>query len=232
VTVVDRAVEQRLGLALASLLPGSLVVGEEAVHADPRRLEALGGTDPVWLIDPLDGTKNFVRGQESFGVMVALLEGPLTRAAWIALPARAQTYVAVHGAGTFLNGHRVQVPATSSEVPATSPDPGRPRGTLYTGFMPRDLAELVVRTMGAGLPAWGAAAFEYTSLVRGEKDFVVYHRLLPWDHLPGALVLTEAGGWVEHLDGRPYGVGSRDQVTILGATRQVCEAVRERLAQR
>jgi fructose-1,6-bisphosphatase/inositol monophosphatase family enzyme len=225
VTIVDHAVERRLDSALKALLPGSLVVGEEAVHADPRRLEALSGPAPVWLVDPLDGTKNFARGHQAYGVMIALQHGPTTQAAWIALPALGETYVAVKEAGTFRNGQRVRVPATL-QTPAAM------RGAVYSGFMARDYADFAGQRLGPNRGAWGAAAFEYTAIVRGERDFVVYHRLLPWDHAPGALVLTEAGGRVEHLDGSTYDVRSCDQVTILGANAQVCAAVRERLAQR
>src|SRR5205814_5231596 len=74
VTAVDRAVERRLTGALTALLPGSRVVGEEATHAQPALLAALASTDPVWLVDPIDGTKNFARGDDTFGVMVALFD--------------------------------------------------------------------------------------------------------------------------------------------------------------
>jgi fructose-1,6-bisphosphatase/inositol monophosphatase family enzyme len=58
------------------------------------------------------------------------------------------------------------------------------------------------------------------------KDLVVYYRLLPWDHAPGALLLTEAGGWVGHLDGGPYAPRDRNQVTILAAQPELAAAAR------
>jgi fructose-1,6-bisphosphatase/inositol monophosphatase family enzyme len=225
VTVVDRVVERRLERALTALLPGSVVVGEEAVHADPRRLGALLGPDPVWLVDPLDGTKNFARGDDTFGVMIAFAQSGVTQAAWISLPARGETFVAVKEAGTYAGGRRVQVPATSKAT-------REPDGTCYTGFMHNDLAEFVQRRLpGACKGGVGAAAIEYTGVARGEKDFVLYHRLLPWDHAPGALVLTEAGGRVEFLDGAPYEMGAPDQIMIVGRTPQNCAVVRDRLGQ-
>ena len=219
VTAVDRAVERRLTGALTALLPGSRVVGEEATHAQPALLAALASTDPVWLVDPIDGTKNFARGDDTFGVMVALFDRGATRAAWISLPARGQTFVAEAGAGTHLDGVRVRAPLGARPL----------RGTLYTHFMPATLAARVIGASAGRFvphPGPGAAAIEYTALVRGEKDFVVYHRLLPWDHGPGALVLTEAGGRVEHLDGRPYHPRASSQVTILGADPSVPAEVR------
>jgi fructose-1,6-bisphosphatase/inositol monophosphatase family enzyme len=225
VTVVDRAVERRLERALPLLLPGSVVVGEEAVHTEPARVRALDQSAPVWLVDPIDGTRNFARGDDTFGVMVALHLAGATRAAWIKLPARAETFVAVRQAGSFLNGQRIQVPGT---CPQPSGREGL-RGTLYTRFMPTDVAARVQRSTEGrfcATPGPGAAAIEYTSLARGEKDFVVYYRLLPWDHAPGALVLTEAGGYVEHVDGRPYSPGSANQLTVVGRSQAVCATVR------
>jgi fructose-1,6-bisphosphatase/inositol monophosphatase family enzyme len=219
VTVADRMVEARLEAALPALVPGSRVLGEEAVHAAPERLRLLEDEGPVWLVDPIDGTRNFARGEESFGVMVALVVAGTTRAAWIALPARRETFVAEAGSGAWLAGQRLRAPVPASPL----------RGTFYTGFMPEALAATVARaTAGRYVPqsAPGAAAVEYTGLVRGEKDLVVYHRLHPWDHAPGALILTEAGGCVEHLDGRPYTPRSTGQVTIAGTGASVPAAVR------
>jgi fructose-1,6-bisphosphatase/inositol monophosphatase family enzyme len=75
-------------------------------------------------------------------------------------------------------------------------------------------------------PSSGAAAVEYASILRGEKDFVIYYRLLPWDQLPGALAVVEAGGAAVHLDGRSYTARSSDQVTILAASPELAEMVR------
>jgi fructose-1,6-bisphosphatase/inositol monophosphatase family enzyme len=224
VTVVDHAVERRLGPALQALLPGSVVIGEEAVHDRPDLIAGLSGSVPVWLIDPIDGTKNFARGEDTFGVMIALVEGGATRAGWIALPARGQMFVGEHGAGAYLDRRRVR----------TQPRPaGLPRGTIYTQFLPASLAE----ALGLAASGWcepvegpGAAAIEYTAIIQGQKEFVVYYRLKPWDHGAGALLLTEAGGSVEHLDRRPYLPASEDQVTILGASVSVCATVRAALA--
>ena len=67
---------------------------------------------------------------------------------------------------------------------------------------------------------------EYASILRGDKDFVIYYRLLPWDHAPGALAIVEAGGAAIHLDGRTYTPLSHDQVTILAASPELAEKVR------
>ncbi len=230
VSTVDRAVERRLAAGLGGLLPGSTVVGEEAVCDEPGLLDALRCDGWVWLVDPIDGTKSFVRGEETFGVMVALARGGKTRAAWIALPARGELFVAEEGAGAFLDGVRLWVPPRTASTPGGARPP---RGTFYVRFMPPASAAALERAAAGRhgrLPGTGVAAIEYTSVLQGEKDFVVYHRLLPWDHAPGALLLTEAGGRVEHLDGRAYVPTAADRITIVPATPAIGADVRGWLA--
>src|SRR5689334_12949265 len=70
VTIADRRAEERLTERLTALLPGSVVVGEEAVSADASVLQRLGGDAPVWVIDPIDGTAAFVRGEDGFATLV------------------------------------------------------------------------------------------------------------------------------------------------------------------
>ncbi|MGK3995557.1 inositol monophosphatase family protein [Sorangium sp. So ce1024] len=227
VTTVDLAVEQRLSRGLREILPGSAAVGEEAVHEEPGLMDALGGDGWVWLIDPLDGTRNFVEGNDRFGIMVALLRASETRAAWIHLPARRQTFFAEEGAGAFLNGARFFARAAD--------DAEAPVGTIYTRFMPGDVgAKIEARAAGAFRPAQGAgcSCVDYPSVARGETDFCVYYRLLPWDHAPGALIVREANGVVEHLDGTPYAPTDKNQVTIVARSRGIADRIRRALSDR
>jgi fructose-1,6-bisphosphatase/inositol monophosphatase family enzyme len=96
VTAADRAAEAELTLRLPELLPGSSVVGEEAVSTDPQVLERLRGKAPVWVVDPLDGTRNFAAGRGPFGTMVALVERGTLIASGIYLPLLGHMYL---GAG-------------------------------------------------------------------------------------------------------------------------------------
>lgn len=221
VTIVDRNVERRLTDGFSALFPSTVVIGEEAAHEHPEILSLLDSDSPVWIIDPIDGTKNFARGDEGFGIIVCLVSSGHAQAAWIHLPVLGQTFVAEAGSGTFLNGERVSVPSLSLKEP--------PRGTFFIRYMPSALREAVVQAAEGQFrakPDSGCAAIEYTTILKGDNEFAIYYRLLPWDHAAPALILSEAGGRVEHLDGHPYSVRSKDQVTIVARDATVCARVR------
>jgi fructose-1,6-bisphosphatase/inositol monophosphatase family enzyme len=209
VTAADLAVEQRLSAELAAMLPGSVVVAEEAVAAQPALLDAVAGDQPVWLLDPLDGTRSFVAGHEDFGTMLALAVRGEVLAGWIYLPTEDALYAAEAGAGAWRDGRALTVP----DIAPTR----RARGTMYTRHMPADAREALERRshLVEAVPGPGSSCREYTLLVQADKDFVVYHRLFPWDHAPGALILTEAGGRAGHPGGAPYRVRDVHQATLL-----------------
>ena len=212
VTVVDRQAEALLTPLLTSMVAGSTVIGEEAAHEHPELLGLLASDQPLWLLDPIDGTKNFAAGHDGFGVMLAYVAGGHTRASWIVLPARGEIFVAEAGGGARHNGAAVRIPVLDSRMP--------PRGTLHTRYMPPALRAMVTDAAEGQFQAEydaRSAAVEYMEVLGGRRDFIVYYRLLPWDHAAPALVITEAGGRSEHLNGRAYGPRSTDQVTIIAA---------------
>jgi len=208
VTAADRAAEDQLTQRLPELVPGSTVVGEEAVAADASVLERLRGAAPVWIVDPLDGTKNFAAGHGPFGTMVALVERGTLLAAGIYLPLLDRVFVAERGLGTYVNGERIAPRAPSTSVLA---------GTAYVHFMPEELAKPLAARIAAHVQVPGVicAAHEYTQVAAGLKDYALYYRLLPWDHAPGALLVREAGGVVRHPDGRDYDLFDKREPTLL-----------------
>ena len=108
VTVADREAEARLTEILTALLPGSVVVGEEATHADPGVLKRIGGEAPVWIVDPVDGTTNFVAGREEFATLVALARGGDVVASWTYVPQLGLMATARAGGGAWLGGERLR----------------------------------------------------------------------------------------------------------------------------
>ena len=226
VTVADKAAERYLIQALDEVLPGATFVGEESACDNPELLTTLSRPGVVWLIDPIDGTKNFAKGHPNFGVMLALVDEGVTRAAWMFMPAveaHGRMVVARQNGGTSIDGAAVKTAKRSGE---------HPRGTIHDRLMPGETAsDLHQRLHGTfePRPSTGSAATEYTRILSGDKDFVIYYRLLPWDHAAGALAVTEAGGAAIHLTGLPYSPRSTNQVTIVAATPDLAETIRDRL---
>ena len=199
VTVADRASEHRLTDALQALLPGSLVIGEEAAHADPSLMAALDSVRAVWVIDPLDGTNNFAAGEQPFAVMVCLVYHGETLAAWIYDPVEQSMLLAERGAGATLDGQALELSPFTGDTDTIS-------GALSTRYLPevlRPAANEGACHLGPTRFS-GCAGFDYRVLAQGDYHFAFYYRTLVWDHAPGILVVTEAGGIARRYDGRPY----------------------------
>ncbi|MBR8743858.1 inositol monophosphatase [Nocardiopsis sp. MG754419] len=211
VTVADREAEATIARRLRELVDAP-VVGEEAASADPALPDALRTEPTVWLVDPLDGTRNFVHGHEEFAVMAALVRGGRTVASWILRPTLDRVYTAEQGSGAWCDGRRLH----RSPAPA---DPARLRGVALSRFLPpAQRAHVEAATdrfaeVGAGS---SCAGVDYARLVEGALDFVLFHRTLPWDHAPGGLLLTEAGGVALRPEGDPYRPGD-DRPGLLDA---------------
>lgn len=200
VTVVDHEMETALTDRLKGLLPGSIVVGEESAAVDPSRLENLRD-ELVWVVDPLDGTNNFIAGSPDFATMVVLLRRGTPVASWIHAPVHDSLSVAEAGAGVWQDGRRVRLDTSANGVVEA------PAGVFYTRYLPEELrAVLAARVDGAvgQRTPRSAAGIEYPRLLAGHTDFILYWRTLPWDHLPGSLMVREAGGVAAHFDGDPY----------------------------
>lgn len=199
VTVADDAVEHALTRRLRDVVPGSSVVGEEAAAHDPGLLARLDEAAPVWTVDPIDGTTNFASGKPVFAVMVALVRGGETLAGWIHDPVAARMLTAEHGSGAWLDGTRLKV--------ATSRLPSDMRGTLHASTYARpEIARRVRRHRDrvCAIRSLRCAGHEYLRLAEGHMHFSLFTRLMPWDHAPGCLIHTEAGGVARTLDGAPY----------------------------
>ena len=103
VTDADRQAERELGAAVTKYA-GGIVVGEESAFADPTILDAVSDADLAWVIDPIDGTKNFVHGSVDHGVMLAQLNRGETVRGWIWQPQHGHMWFAEHGAGVTCDG--------------------------------------------------------------------------------------------------------------------------------
>ncbi|MGN2640497.1 inositol monophosphatase family protein [Nocardia takedensis] len=215
VTLADRQAERLISRGLREILDVP-VVGEEAVAEDPGLIFALETAEKCWVVDPIDGTTNFVAGRPEYAVMAALVRAGEPVAGWIVVPETGQVYVAEHGAGTFRDGIRVLRSAPRVVTPAGL------RGAAPTRRLDADGRAHLVRVADqfAELgPGAGCAGVNYTWLVDGVLDFVLYQRSFPWDHAAGVVLLEEVGGTSVRPDGAPYRLSddSHDQLLNVAA---------------
>ncbi|MBM9507033.1 inositol monophosphatase family protein [Actinacidiphila acididurans] len=200
VTTADRRAEDVLTERLTALLPGSVVVGEEAVSADPARLGLLHGPDPVWVVDPIDGTASFVRGEDDFSTLVTLVQHGSPLASWTYGPRLGLFATARLGDGARMDGRPMRTRTTAEPLRIWTSNPvfRHPRGRV-----------LLDRMAAAGVeatPLRASAGLAYLDVARGRSDGVLFFWEAPWDHAAGLLLVTEAGGASLTAAGRPFDV--------------------------
>ncbi len=199
VTAADRAAEARLEKALTGLYPGAAFIGEEGASADAglvSRLDHERGA--FWIVDPLDGTRNFVEGRREFGAIVALVENGEIRQGWIyAIPDRACA-IGSKGDGAMWRGQAL-APLAAPVGPMT--------GYRAVNSLHPEWKDRILPVLGDNFETSRAqcSAYAYINLIRGEKNFGIYSRVYPWDHVAGVLMLREIGGKAAYLDDEaPY----------------------------
>ncbi|HAZ60301.1 MAG TPA: inositol monophosphatase [Gammaproteobacteria bacterium] len=193
VSEVDRAAEATIIEVLRRAYPDHVFIGEEGGE------QAGENEDYQWLIDPLDGTTNFLHGHPQFAVSIALrVKGRLEQGV-VYDPARQETFTASRGAGAYLNDRRLRVSRRT----------GLKGALIGTGFPVRQPAHLdlyletfrAIMLETAGVRRAGAAALDLAWVAAGRMDGFWEFVLQPWDIAAGALLIEEAGGIVTDLDG-------------------------------
>ncbi|MDG5802181.1 inositol monophosphatase family protein [Streptomyces ossamyceticus] len=212
VTDADRKAELYLTEALPALLPGSVVVGEEAVHANPASYAAIHGDAPVWIVDPVDGTRQFVHGEPGFCTLVALALDGVVRASWTYAPALDRLAVAIRGRGATLDGEPLH---------AGSPEPGRDLdvATSHPDYTTEEqkAALLGLWTEGVAPRPCGSAGLEYLAIARGRLDAVAFSWEAAWDHAAGLLLVEESGGAHLTLADEPFRITGGNSLPFTAA---------------
>jgi len=203
VSDADEAAERVISAELRRIFPNALIVGEEATAADPTLLDRVGAAPLVFVVDPIDGTRNFVAGLPLFGMMVAAIAHGEIQMGVIHDPICLDTAWAVKGQGAWMTQQRrdplrlrVAAPGPLSTMEAIA-------GTHY---LPEPLRQTVLGNLPKlGSSTWlRCSAHEYRLAAGGFCHVLFYNRLMPWDHAPGWLLHQEAGGYSAHFDGSPY----------------------------
>jgi myo-inositol-1(or 4)-monophosphatase len=186
VSAADRAVEDLIATRLAAAFPDDAMIGEEGHGvADAAMAEAL------WVVDPIDGTANFVRELPDWCVSVGLLYRGLPALGVIYIPMVDELYAALHGHGAFCNGRRIRVSAQTAIDGATI-------GLDYSVSTPSAAHRAHIEAIhaeGGEYRRNGSVAVSLTRVASGRLDGFVELELNAWDVLAGIVLVQEAGGW-------------------------------------
>jgi myo-inositol-1(or 4)-monophosphatase len=193
VSAADRRAEETLYAELSKARPGYGFLGEEGGIRE--------GADKThtWIVDPLDGTTNFLHGIPQFAISIALEREGAVVAGLVYNPATDELFIAEKGKGAFLNDQRIRVAARMRLVDAVIacglPHHGRPQQALAH----RETAS--VQSQVAGLRRFGAAALDLAWVAAGRLDAYWERDISPWDMAAGLILVREAGGYVSDCDG-------------------------------
>ncbi|MBK9160092.1 MAG: inositol monophosphatase [Nitrosomonadales bacterium] len=191
VSEVDRAAERIIIDTLLEAYPGHAILAEES--------GVQGESEYVWIIDPLDGTTNFLHGVPQYAVSIALQHNGVLTQSVVYDPTKNDLFTATRGRGAFLNDKRIRVSKRRELV-----DSLIGTGFPYTRFEHMDAYMAIFRDLmqkTAGLRRPGAASLDLAWMAAGRYDGFFETGLKPWDIAGGCLLITEAGGMVSDLHG-------------------------------
>jgi len=194
VTEVDQASEQAIIETLLTAYPGHGILAEESGNTHGAK-----DSDFVWIIDPLDGTTNFIHGFPVYCVSIALAVKGKVEQAVVYDPSRNDLFTATKGRGAFLNERRIRVSKRTrlQECLISTGFPFRP-GDNFKNYL-NMMADVMQRTAGLRRP--GAAALDLAYVAAGFTDGFFETGLKPWDAAAGSLLVTEAGGLIGNFTG-------------------------------
>ena len=196
VTDVDHAAEQIIIETLLAAYPGHGILAEESGQEHGAK-----DSEFVWIIDPLDGTTNFIHGLPVYCVSIALAVKGKVEQAVIYDPSRNDLFTATKGRGAYMNDRRLRVSKRIKlqECLISTGFPFRPTDD-FNSYL-RMMGDVMQRTAGLRRP--GAAALDLAYVAAGFTDGFFETGLQPWDVAAGSLLVTEAGGLVGNFTGEP-----------------------------
>lgn len=203
VTEADTNAERVITAAILAHSPNTLVIGEEAVSANPALLTSSLEDRITIYVDPVDGTANFAGGLPLFAVMAAVVQNGVPVAGVIYDPMGDDFLMAEKGCGTwqvFPDGRRIRMKFAD---PVPLEEMG---GLASTGFLPLEQRRIVLGNLAKikMLGNYRCAGHEYRFAAGGNIHFLMYNKLMPWDHVAGALMMRECGAHVAKFDGSDY----------------------------
>lgn len=222
VTEVDKGAETMIRKLILTHFPHHRILGEEGVapgaEASIRAVQEVSGAEYLWIIDPIDGTTNFVHGFPFFSVSIALAHQGEVIVGVVYDPSRDELFVAEKGKGAYVGGRRMQVSAEDrlqSSLLATGFPPDRDRA-LPNNM--KGLQALVPRVRNVRTS--GSAALHLAYVAAGRLSGFWELGLNAWDLAAGALLVKESGGTVTDTLGNPYTLQVRNMLATNGKIHQ------------
>jgi myo-inositol-1(or 4)-monophosphatase len=208
ITHVDIDVQKYLKNKLKTLYPQTSFLGEEGQASEQIN------RDKVFIVDPIDGTVNFVHNLPFFAVSLAYAERSVTKIGIIFAPALKLLYYAEKDSGAYCNGSRIEVSKTNSLNTALA---ATGFACITRDYKPDNLAlfsDIIYRILG--LRRYGAATLDLCMVADGRIDFYWEYNLNVWDIAAGALIVEEAGGRVTDFKGQDEYVKKRQIIASNG----------------
>lgn len=205
VTEADTEAERRIKAEIAKCWPGTLVVGEESVAADPALLGKLAGADVAITVDPVDGTANFAGGLPLFAVMASIVVKGENVGGIIYDPMGDDWFMAERGGGAWMR----RPDGGTQSLKVADPVPlERTIAHVSIGFLePKSKVAVLGNLAKLAISAnYRVAGHDYRTMASGHCHAILFNKLMPWDHLPGTLICAEAGAYVRKFDGSEYRV--------------------------
>ncbi len=209
ITEADLAIQKRLASQLAESWPEIGFLGEEMSEAEQTALLESG--QPLWCLDPLDGTRNFAGGIPYFSVSLALLEEGGVSLGIVYDPIRDECFAAENGRGATLNGRPLSVPESGVSLAQCT-------SLIDLKRLPRALAaRLATEAPYASQRSFGSVALDWCWLACGRCQVYLHGKQNIWDYAAGNLIFLEAGGFSSTLEGESVFVNALIPRTALGA---------------
>ncbi|MFC4303049.1 inositol monophosphatase family protein [Cohnella boryungensis] len=218
VTEVDKGAERMIRNLIATHFPNHSFLGEEGVEPGPeasaKALEEMGDAEYLWIVDPVDGTTNYVHGFPFYSVSIALAYRGQVIVGVVYDPSRDELFVAERGKGAYVHGRKMSV---SSEKTLS-------QSLIATGFpadpivaLPANLKNMqALAPKVRNLRVAGSAALHLAYVAAGRLSGFWEHNLSAWDIAAGALLVEEAGGRMSDMENGPYRLAVRNVAATNG----------------
>jgi myo-inositol-1(or 4)-monophosphatase len=206
VTNIDKEIEQFFINKIRKNFPNHRILGEEGFGDEVSNLDGV-----VWIIDPIDGTMNFIHQQRNFAISLAVYENGKGRIGIIYDVAHGEVYHAITGKGAFMN--EIQLPALSMRTVKESIIALNATWLMENHRIDHNLLIPLVRE-ARGTRSYGTAALEMVFVATGRVDAYISMRLSPWDVAAGAIIIGELGGVITNLRGERLDFLSSDSLLV------------------